>query len=160
MASASSPARWHLCCQKVRYKNLKLPPPFLQAARTLAAVRLTFEVKVSTINMEPFGPNLHSVLLLKGTFCISFYRRFINYVLWHLRLFGTVDNEFQRNIQFWIFHLFSGYMNFSFQFRIYFWLAPSLAVFLGYNIGPLRPMRILLVLILFSIFNIIYHKSH
>ena len=33
-------------------------PPFLpKAVRTLAAVRLTFEVKVSTMIIEPFGPN-------------------------------------------------------------------------------------------------------
>ena len=33
-------------------------PPFLpNAVRTLAAVRLTFEVKVSTMIIEPLGPN-------------------------------------------------------------------------------------------------------
>ncbi len=49
----------HLFLSNMNYTNQMHPcsPLFLpKAERTLAAVRFTFEVSVSTINIEPFGP--------------------------------------------------------------------------------------------------------
>ena len=60
MASASSPAKTttpFLSNMNDTEPDAPMFPPFLpKAERTLAAVRFTFEVSVSTINIEPFGP--------------------------------------------------------------------------------------------------------
>ncbi len=102
-------------------------PAVYQAARTLAAVRLTFEVKVPTISIETIWSKTFVTSFCKGFVCsFCFINRFIDNVFWHLGLFSTVDNEFQRlSLILDLGSPFSCYIDFYTKFCIYFRVSSS-----------------------------------